>query len=188
MATIRSVNTTCIYNHSVNDDICQGLKIDVEFLDGVPDNRFSRAYNKACALLLALFSAQRVPERATKIKTYGAKLLLWLIRSPKLRWRLVSYCENRIKQCHFNDYTYVRYLACALRLREDFNDIVYMDFEGYRMPVPIGYDEMLRAAYDDYMQLPPEDKRRPATDNLVFYDLDHSYKDYRGKYYCVYPE
>ena len=60
-----------------------------------------------------------------------------------------------------------------------------MDFEGYKMPVPIGYDRFLTVAYGDYMQLPPEDKRKPMTSNLVFYDLDHSYLDYKGKYYCV---
>lgn len=42
MATVRSVNTTCIYDHSVNDDFCQGLKIDVEFLDVVPKGMINK--------------------------------------------------------------------------------------------------------------------------------------------------
>ena len=43
----------------------------------------------------------------------------------------------------------------------------------------------LYSAYHDYMKFPPENKRKPATDNLFFYDLDHSYKDYKGLKYCV---
>ena len=53
------------------------------------------------------------------------------------------------------------------------------------MPIPVGYDQMLRAQYGDYMKLPPENQRKPATENLIYYDLDHSYLDYKGKYYCV---
>ena len=83
------------------------------------------------------------------------------------------------------DYEYVRYLSTDLRRKCLYDKAVYMDFEGYKMPVPVGYDEYLRDQYGDYTQLPPEDKRKPITDNLVFYDLDHSYLDYKGKYYCV---
>ena len=68
---------------------------------------------------------------------------------------------------------------------KSFEKTIIKEFEGYQMPVPEGYDAMLRAAYGDYMQFPPEKYRKPATDNLVFYDLDHSYLDYKGKYYCV---
>ena len=85
----------------------------------------------------------------------------------------------------YSEHDTVRYLFCSLQEKAVFEDIIYLDFEGYKMPVPSGYDSYLRSAYHDYMKLPPENKRKPATDNLVFYDLDHSYLDYKGKYYCV---
>lgn len=184
MAVIRSVGTTCIYNHSVNDDICQGLKIDVEFLDGVPDNRIVRMYNMVLAFILALFRAQRVPERASKLKTTVARILLWLFHSMRTRWRISVFCEKQIKKYRFGEQEYVRYLACALRPSKSFINQEYLDFEGYKMPVPAGYDAVLRAAYGDYMKLPPKEARKPATDNLVFYDLDKSYLNYKGEYYC----
>lgn len=184
MAVIRSVDTTCIYNHSVNDDFCQGLKIDVEFLDGVPDNKLVRGYNRALAYVLALFRAQRVPERASRLKTNVARFLLWLVPSKAARWKISVYCEKQIKKYKFGESEYVRYLACALRPSKSFVEQIYLDFEGYKMPVPAGFDAVLRAAYGDYMQFPPEEARKPATDNLVFYDLDRSYLEYKGKYYC----
>lgn len=184
MAVIRSVNTTCIYNHSVNDDICQGLKIDVEFLDGVPENKLLRGYNRALACILALYRAQRVPERTTKLKTIIARILLGLVPGRKMRWKISVFCEKQIKKYKFGEQKYVRYSGLALRPSESFINQVYLDFEGYKMPVPAGYDAVLRAAYGDYMQLPPVEARKPATDNLVFYDLDKGYLAYKGIYYC----
>jgi len=187
MATIRSKTTTCIYNHSINDDINQGLKIDVEFLDGVSENRFARFFNEKCALLLALFRAQRVPERrASSIVKIGSKILLMMIPNMKLRWIISRWCERRVMSVDFDsDCKYVRYSGVKPFLKEAFEEAVFVDFEGYKMPIPKGYDNLLKTLYGDYSSLPPEEQRFPATDNLYFYDLDHGYLNYRGKYYCV---
>ncbi len=186
MTVVRSVNTTCIYDHSVNkSDICQGLKIDVEFLDGVPDEKWKKVFNKACAMMLALLRTERPPQREPLFYRVMGRFLLFILPTHKIRWTISNWCEKQIKKFKFGTTQYVRYLSCALRPSKSFEKIIYVDFEGYKMPIPEGYDQMLRAAYGDYMQLPPEDKRTPATDNLVFYDLDHSYLDYKGKYYCV---
>lgn len=65
-----------------------------------------------------------------------------------------------------------------------FERAVYKEFEGHLMPVPVGYDQYLRMAFGDYMQLPPKDERVPKHD-AVFVDLNNSYKEYKGIYYCV---
>lgn len=185
MAVIRSVNTTCIYDHSVNDDICHGLKIDVEFLDGVPEGKIRDFWNKQCARLLLFFKTQRLPNRESFTRLLMSKLLLTLL--PKsVMWYLSVFFEKQIKSVPFDgDCKRVRYFSCKGAPRSCFDDVVWMDFEGEKMPIPGGYDLFLRNAYGDYMQLPPEKSRVPVTDNLVFYDLDHSYKDYKGIYYCV---
>ena len=67
---------------------------------------------------------------------------------------------------------------------EIFAKAEWVDFEGLKMPVPAGYDTYLKMAFGDYMQLPPEEDRVPAHE-AVKIDLDHSYKIYKGKYYCV---
>ena len=65
MATIRSVNTTCIFDHSVNDDICQGMKVDVEFLDVVPKDKFKKVLHSFYCRIRGLYTAQRIPRRAS---------------------------------------------------------------------------------------------------------------------------
>lgn len=185
MATIRSVNTTCIYDHSVNDDICQGLKIDVEFFDVMPQGKLRNRFYSMCEVLLGLFKSQRVPQRKPFIIKAGSKALLTLFPTTKSRWFIASMCEKYVTK--FNppkEGDYVRYLSCKPRKVEYFKDVVWADFEGEKMPIPSGYDDCLRLSYGDYMSLPPEQDRTPATDNLVFYDLDRSYKEYCGVHYC----
>ncbi len=186
MATIRSVNTTCIYDHSVNDDICQGMKVDVEFLDVIPKSKVRRLFHIMFCSIFSLYSAQRMPRRTTLLKKIISKILLAAIPSHTIRWKIAKWCEKQIKRYNpGNDNDLLSYLMVADYHKEWFKDTVWVDFEGYKMPVPIGYEEILKAQYGDYMQLPPEDKRISDVDNLVFYDLDHSYLDYKGKYYCL---
>ena len=185
MTVARSVDTTCIYDHSVDEDICQGLKIDVEFLDGYPNKRIERIFYVACARFVGLLRAGRVPNRKSTLIKNVSRIVLFLLPSKRIRWKVSRLLEKYLMKFDFDgDYEYVRYLTTDLRKRSLYDKAVYMDFEGYQMPVPVGYDEYLRAQYGDYMQLPPEDRRKPITDNLVFYDLDHSYLNYKGKYYC----
>lgn len=185
MTVCRSMDTTCIYNHSVDDDICQGLKIDVEFLDGVPANKLKLLYCSFCAKLYALLSAERIPYRFPFTTRTLAKIILFVLPNHRMRWPLTKFLESQMKKYKFENSEYVRYLTNPFRKKSYFESVVYADFEGYKMPIPKGYHEILSAYYGDYMQYPPEDKRTPATDNIVFYDLDHSYLDYKGKYYCV---
>lgn len=185
MTVARSVDTTCIYDHSVDEDICQGLKIDVEFLDGYPNKKIERIIYVVCARFVGLLRAGRVPNRKSALIKIVSRIVLFLLPTKGIRWNVSRALEKYLMKFDFDgDYEYVRYLTTDLRKRSLYDKAVYMDFEGYKMPVPVGYDEYLRAQYGDYMQLPPEDKRKPITDNLVFYDLDHSYLDYKGKYYC----
>lgn len=185
MAVVRSMDTTCIFDHSVDMDVCQGLKIDVEFLDGVPNGKLDKMINEICAKFLALLRAERVPNRKSKFLKVLSKIVLVVLPTHRLRWRLSNVLEKRLMRYDFDgDYEYVRYLSTPIRKKSLYKEAVYMDFEGYKMPIPVGYDEYLRDQYGDYMKLPPEDKRKPITDNLVFYDLDQSYLSYKGKHYC----
>lgn len=186
MGAVKNVNTTCILNHSVNDDICQGVRIDIEFLDGVPNGRIGRIINAICSAFVALLRTERLPNYTSKIKRILSIIVLSIFPTHKIRWEVSKLFEKRLLKFDFDgDYEYVEFLSSGLLKKESFKSVVYLDFEGYKMPAPVGYDEILKSYYGDYMQLPPEDKRYSGIKNIVFYDLDHSYLDYKGKYYCV---
>lgn len=185
MATIRSVNTTCIYDHSIDDDICHGLKIDVEFLDVVPERMLSKKVHTLCEGLMGLLHTQRIPKRLSLKSVIKSRIVFALLPTKRLKWMVLSLCKKEVTRYNPpKEGDQVRYLLCKPHPYYFFKDIEWIDFEGEKMPVVKEYEKFLSTIYGDYMQLPPENQRLPATDNLVFYDLDHSYLDYKGIHYC----
>lgn len=63
-----------------------------------------------------------------------------------------------------------------------FEKQIYLEFEGINLPAPIGYEELLRNVYGDYMMLPPKEKRGQWHADTII-DTDKSYseilKDFR---------
>ena len=43
--------------------------------------------------------------------------------------------------------------------KEDGCSFIWVDFEKESMPIPIGYDNILKHQYGEYMKLPPEEER-----------------------------
>lgn len=184
MTVIKSENTTCIYSHSVNSDISQGIKIDVEYLDGVPENPLVRKLNMFCCRVFALFRAQRVPIQTSKWMKLGARILLLVFPTQRMRWRISELCEKQVRKYKFDDSELVRYAGMKPWHRHCMDKIIEVEFEGEKMPIPAGYDEFLKTWYGDYMKLPPVESRYPKSGNIVFYDLNTSYKEYKGIHYC----
>ncbi|MCD7833081.1 MAG: LicD family protein [Lachnospiraceae bacterium] len=46
------------------------------------------------------------------------------------------------------------------------SEVLYVDFEGYSLPVPKEYDAYLTWLYGDYMWLPPKEQRHPGHDTV----------------------
>lgn len=185
MTVIKSENTTCIYDHSKDLDISQGIKIDVEFLDGVPNNKIVRRFNYCCGKLIALYRTQRIPNQTNLTVKIFSAILLGLVPTHKLRWSLSCILEKQIMKYKIKDCEYVRYLARDIRKKSCIEDIIWVDFEGESMPIPQDYDSYLRLRFGDYMKLPDEKNRYPKTHNLIYFDVDKSYKEFKGQYYCV---
>lgn len=183
MILIRSCDTTCIYEHSKKWDICHGLKIDVEHLDGMPNGKIDRICQYISASALALFRAQRVPNQKPFLIKMLSKVILVLFPTVKLRYRMSVFFENVTKKVDYNTSEYVRYLTCPAWEKKYFDDIIWVEFEGTTMPIPADYDNFLKAMYGNYMELPLKEKRKPIT-KCLFYDLNNSYKRYKGIYYC----
>ena len=49
----------------------------------------------------------------------------------------------------------------------DFARTAYVPFEGVEVPIPAGYDHILRSTYGNYMEFPPEGHRQPLHDAVA---------------------
>lgn len=64
---------------------------------------------------------------------------------------------------------------------EDFSSTIEWDFEGFKFPIPVGYDRFLKIMYGDYMQFPPVAERGHKHDGIIF-NADIPYKEFLETY------
>lgn len=94
------------------------------------------------------------------INTFGKILLL-----PFSVHKILTYIDKEARKYPFGSTSKAGNIVNPYGPREIvdlacFTSGIYKEFEGRHYMVPIGYDPYLRSIYGDYMQLPPEDKRK----------------------------
>lgn len=189
-ASIRDVNTTCINRHSVNEDICHGIALEIMPIDGYPSSPISRCRQLLNAFMYSLFNVQRLPDNKGACIRLLTKIIYLLIPSKRLRYKIWSHCEAEMKKYSWSDCKYVTELIGSIKgmklrhPKEWFDHVEYLEFEGHSLPVMKGYKQYLTLIWGDYMQLPPIEDR-VAKHDIVFCDLNKSYKIYKGKYYLI---
>lgn len=189
-STFKDPNTTFINKHSKNEDIIHGLGIDIIPLDGYPNLKIERMNQVFFSVIYSLFNAQRLPDNQGKAIRWLSKIILSLVRSKELRYRIWSKAEKKMSKYSIEDCDHITELVTGFRYmklkypKEIFEKAVYKEFEGYEMPIPVGYDRYLKMAFGDYMVLPPKEMQIPKHD-AIYINLNESYKRYKGIYYCV---
>lgn len=183
--TIVDNNTTFIRPNQINLKIPKGIAIDVFPLDGCPSNKFKRKMQKFWALIFSLYLAQLVPENHGKLVTIIGRFMLWIVPSKKIRYRIWKFAEKNMSKYKIKDCEKITELCAGPGYMQNeypkkaFESAVYKEFENHLMPIPVGYHEYLSIAFGDYMTPPPKEKQI-AHHDMVFYDLDNSYKKYEN--------
>lgn len=184
--TICANNTTFIKTYQKDLDINHGVMLDVIPLDGCPKG-FARKKQKIYALLYSLFIIGKAPTNHSKLVYLGGKFLLGLI--PKcLYYKIWSFCERQMTKYSISECDAITELCSGPHYMQNeypkdiFENRVLLDFEGYKLPAPQGYDIYLKMAFGDYMTPPPENERICHHEYEVI-DLSNTYKIYKGKKY-----
>lgn len=182
--------TTMIERKNINDDIPQGIKLDILPFDGVPSNQIKQLVQLFWASIFAIYNVQRLPENQGGI---GMKLIikiaLFLIKGAERRYKVWRYAQRQMSKYNFETSPYVRELVAPFRSmlfvypRDKFTDACMVDFEGYKLPVQYYYKKYLKNVYKEYMKVPPKDKQKPKGD-VLYINIDKGYRDYKGVYYC----
>ena len=177
---IRNSNTTAVVDKFRYEKFNQGIWISVFPIDN--------------------WEIEGGEERSAKIKkllienaTYMRKSNPYLSDADKIRvqnhsGRKPKEVNDEIQTIAMRDrFKHTEYVALAVTTvyplknliyrREVFADSVDVDFEGFRLPAPIGYDEYLKTAYGNYMEFPPVEKRGTWHSGIII-DTNQPYTAY----------
>lgn len=183
-ARLRNTNTTHIEQIHLNHNANFGIWIDIIILDFIYED-----VNKRKKQIRKIRHYQRLLHAKTYTE-YNSFLGL-----PDILWRalktLAYFCSRENIYTHLNkaltgcsdskyvtSFTYHNYRRSPPSLfeKKDFCECSSMKFEQFQLPVPIGYDNILRLQYGDYMKLPPKDQRLPHHTGII--DPHVPYKSY----------
>lgn len=81
---------------------------------------------------------------------------------PKVGSLVIGLCDN--KEFIYN--------------RKCFDETIYVDFEGYKLPIPVGYEKILNVYFGDNCMEP---KIYPSDHGSVYFDPHVCYKQYLPK-------
>lgn len=186
--TIRDSQTTLVKPYQKDLDITHGVALDIIPIDGYPDSKFERKKQCFWALIYSIYCAQLVPENHGKVVTLLGKVALGIVPSKKVRYHIWKFAEKQMTKYPIARCRGITELCSGPGYmknwypKEAFTKALFEPFEDGEMPIPVGYDEYLKIAFGNYMEMPPVEKRVGHHDAL-FMDLDRSYKEYRGIYY-----
>lgn len=178
-AQLRNSNTTAILPGDIWQDFNQGIFIDIFVADVLPDD--TKGQRKE---LYATLEKKRT-------KLYNALYGTLLCRKP-LKY-IIDYLQVK-KKGVFNSYVSMcspiinasekstqmaDVLFSSLHYKKITRELSWYDetlmlpFEDMEMPVPSGYDNILKTQYGDYMK----PVKAPTMHGEVIFDLDRSYVD-----------
>jgi phosphorylcholine metabolism protein LicD/GT2 family glycosyltransferase len=165
--------TQFVRKEDLFSDRPRGVAIDVFPLDGFPDSKFKRVMQVFNALVFSFFSSKKIPENHGKLAKVAGWILLKLV--PKnIKNNILNFCESNMSKHKISDCSFITELCAGPKYMMkkypkyvfELEEVKY--FEGYEVPLPCGYHEYLSIAFGDYMILPPEEKRKPHHDILLF--------------------
>lgn len=185
-SSLRDPTTTFICSYNKYNDICHGIALEFCAMDATPDSRILQYIQIFHGYVFALFNNQRLPNNRGSFLRTMTKIIYKLIPSKKIRDNIWIRAEKKKSKYSWEKCHYVKELWGKTSFlnfpKEWFDSVVWFDFEGYKLPLPAGYHEYLSIIFGDYMKRPPAPEQ-VAKHELLFVDMDHSYKDYRGIYY-----
>lgn len=188
--TLNDNNTTFINFRTADQDVNQGIGIDILPMDLMAETKFQRAKQRFCAILFSIYINQRLPDNQGKVLRAMTGMPLAIVRSEKARIRLWQWAEKHMTKPSYGKSQTAVELVTGLKAmlrplnRSWFKQTKLVPFEDTQMPVAQGVDAYLRLIFGDYMQMPPADQQK-AKHHTAMIDTQTPYTQYRGKYYLV---
>lgn len=175
---IRNNNTAAIQRPFATQKFNHGCFIDVIYYDNITkDDNGQIMFNELtnaivdCSTWMKLSNPYPNERDSARIKGYNGLLPLDALKKVQTisqRYRDVN--TQFVASTAAVVYGYEKLVYNI----EDFSKAIYVEFEGYKFPIPCGWNRILKICYGDYMQMPPLEKRG-GWHGEMWYDPDKSY-------------
>lgn len=179
---VRNSNTTAVSPYFAYQPMNHGAFVDIFVIDNITDSAEGKAnFEKINQLSVDNSTYMRMSnpnldkKNLKRVEEYKRRM-----RDPfevyeevhslaqKFNYEPAKYVTTYTSTC----YGFER----ELFFKEDFDDVVLVDFMGYKFPVPKGYERILSIEYGDYRKLPPPEQRE--SDHSLFLDMDTPYTEF----------
>lgn len=180
VAKLRNSNTSAIAEPFKHQRMNHGIFVDIVPIDKVDMREAESNYHMVKYLALQNSAYMRMNNPNPNIKD-KKRIANWKGQNPldvyKEIHKICSKHEKEEQQyAGITSATIYDYTKQIFKI-EDFDDIIWHRFENTVVPIPGGYDDILKTLYNDYMKFPSKNKRGMAHESLYF-DPDISYKKY----------
>ena len=177
---IRNSRTTAVIEKFAYEKFNQGIWLSIFPIDNWVLEGGEEKYNEIkkirtdCSTCMRMSNPNLGNEDRLRVKNYNGLSAIENYEkvhtiASQYKSQTTSYVANMI--CSLYPYKSMVYD------RESFSSAIYMKFEDYEFPVPVGYDHILSTAYGDYMKFPPVEKRGGWHYGSIL-DPDKPYTDY----------
>ena len=157
-------SSTYLKEDNVPDNPQMGVYVDIFPIDNLPNAKITREIVKRYAWILRqIMGHALIWERKGAIRGFTYSFLCLICY--KYGWRRAfNKFEKLANKLSIKRAKWYSNLADAPNKHFEwdsscFNGVKMVCFEGEMFPAPFGYDKVLRTYYDDYMKLPPLEKR-----------------------------
>ncbi len=186
-AKLRKKNTTAIRKVLIGEELSyhQGIFVDIFPLDNIPDSALKHKIHRFVSLKLmqmiyyAKYHYKSIPHsKKENLKSMFCKIILSTnARILSLYKKYERYIQkyNNV-ECGRWGLISVFYAKESMFTwnKRDYNTVTELPFENTKMPAPIGYDNVLKSSFGDYM-IPI---RGGSQHGEIYYDIYHDYKEY----------
>lgn len=162
----------------------QGIFVDIWPYDDFPDGskRCSEIWEIRQSLLGATMNPQGLMEainNGVQCKPSNEFILEFLKLPPVERFReYEKFCANHFGESEKVGYPLNKLMGGKGNLkREYYREVVYLDFEGFKMPVPVDYETVLTAEFGDWHKF----VRTKALHETEYLSADLSYKEIQDR-------
>ena len=154
-----------------------GVYIDVFPIDFLPnDEKSIKKIFKKYNFLYKAISVYKFSDISkvtkNKVKLFFKRITLYFVKAFNLVPKVLKKLDNIAIE--YEDTSKVacisgRYAEKEIMPREFIEKYILADFEGEKYKIPEDYDEYLTKHYDNYMELPPEEKRKTEHNNIAYW-------------------